>query len=470
MALDEKINKFDGLQEKVGRFDVSGKTLLFPDMSPFASRLLAASFRAFGVPAVVMETYRGLSWGKEFTSGKECFPCQVTLGDVLYHLHQEKERLGADFTPDRYVYFLPEADGPCRFGMYNKLQRLVLDRFAEFREIRIAYLSTEDAYAVAGILPPERARYFRRLAYVASVIGDVMDRTVWRVRPYEWRPGMTDELMGKGLSAMLALIEEVGAKRAFKRLYALLEDIVATAYSLMDPHQPRRPRIGIVGEIYLRSHPDSNQNIILQLERCGGEVVNASIAEWINYISYDRAQKLRRSLRRTWRQGDWGALWPLLKGLAAQEIEKLYQSWRQHQAYGCALRYLDVQPDHRIGTVERRLDHNHLFNFDIGTEAALSIGGALEYAHEGFDGVVNVFPFTCMPSTVCSAILKPLLHQMKVPYLDAQYDGTSQPNREASLRTFMYQAQQHREQRLHSGCASHPALPATHPDRLPAPT
>ena len=36
-----------------------------------------------GINALIMDTYKGLELGKEFTSGKECFPCQVTLGDIL---------------------------------------------------------------------------------------------------------------------------------------------------------------------------------------------------------------------------------------------------------------------------------------------------------------------------------------------------------------------------------------------------
>ena len=438
---------FDRLQQKVGRFDVSGKTLLLPDMAPFGTRLLAASFRSFGVPAEVMETYKGLHLGKEFTSGKECFPCQVTLGDILYHLQKEKDRLGSAFAPDCYVYFMPESDGPCRFGMYNKLQRLVLDRFEEFRDIPIAYLSTQDAYAVAGLLPARRARYLRRLAYVACIIADAMERTVWRVRPYEWRPGLTDAFMEEAMRAMETAIEAVGHRLDFKRLYDLFEDIVATARSFIDPRQPRRPRIGIVGEIYLRSHPESNQQIIGELEKYGGEVVNASIGEWINFISYERARKLRREVQKAWQRGDWSALHAPLRKWLAQEIEKLYQSWRQQQVYGRALRHLNIQGDHNIGSLERQLENERLFSFDIGTEAAISIGGALEYAHDGFDGIVNVFPFTCMPSTICAAVLKPLLHQMKIPYLDAQYDGTSQPNREAALRTFLYQAKQRFAQR-----------------------
>jgi len=35
------------------------------------------------------------------------------------------------------------------------------------------------------------------------------------------------------------------------------------------------------------------------------------------------------------------------------------------------------------------------------------------------------------------------MSEQQFPYLDTPYDGSSQPNREALLRTFMYQAHQH---------------------------
>ena len=79
----------------------------------------------------------------------------------------------------------------------------------------------------------------------------------------------------------------------------------------------------------------------------------------------------------------------------------------------------------------------------MGTEACLSIAGIVEYAREGYNGVVNVYPFTCMPSTITSAIVKPLMNRLRIPYLDTPYDSSIQPGREAAIRTFMYQAHQH---------------------------
>ncbi len=93
--------------------------------------------------------------------------------------------------------------------------------------------------------------------------------------------------------------------------------------------------------------------------------------------------------------------------------------------------------------MESILIEDDLYAFDVGTEACLSIPGIVQYMREGYSGVVNVYPFTCMPSTITSSIAKPLMNRLKVPYLDTPYDGTTQPGREAAIRTFMYQARQH---------------------------
>ena len=104
---------------------------------------------------------------------------------------------------------------------------------------------------------------------------------------------------------------------------------------------------------------------------------------------------------------------------------------------------LDIAGDHNVRHLDEVLRKDELFSFELGTEACLSIAGILEYAKEGFNGVVNVYPFTCMPSTTTSAIITPIMSKMGVPYLDTPYDSSFQPGREAAIRTFMYQAKQH---------------------------
>ena len=112
------------------------------------AHLFAATFRSFGIEAQVLRTYGGLDLGKKYTSGKECYPCQVTLGDILCFAKEERERLGQAFNPEDYIYFMPESEGPCRFGLYNKYQRIVLDSFPGLQKLKISSVTTKDGYSV----------------------------------------------------------------------------------------------------------------------------------------------------------------------------------------------------------------------------------------------------------------------------------------------------------------------------------
>jgi predicted nucleotide-binding protein (sugar kinase/HSP70/actin superfamily) len=446
---------FTSLRANVGQFDLASKTVLIPEMSRAGCLLLAATMRSFGVSAQVMETYGGLHLGKQFTSGKECYPCQVTLGDLLAHLEREKKKLGEGFRPENYVYFMAESGGPCRFGMYNKLHRIILDAMDGFSRTPIASISTKDSYALGGLMAPEVRQDFRRTAYLAVVVGDVLDRILWRTRPYEKEKGLAEAHFEESLKVMTEMVETHGRRKRFRLLLETLERLAGKAKEIIDPAKPPKPLIGMIGEIYLRTHRLSNQEIIRLLEEHGAEVVNASLAEWINYVSYDSSRKARRDMVLALRRRERVAFWRHLKAWFRHRTELTYQYLRQDQVYRRVGRRLAIHPDHRVGHIERQLDGDRLFSFAVGTEACLSIGGALEYALSGFDGIVNVFPFTCMPSTMSSAILKPLLDRLQIPYLDSAYDGTFQPNREAAVRAFMYQTSQHHKERRPRGASRH---------------
>ena len=445
------MGQFESLKAKVGKFSLANKTILVPEMGRSSSLLVAAAMRSFGIDAQVMETYKDLQLGKQYTSGKECFPCQVTLGDVLYHLEREKELLGETFNPENYLYFMAESGGPCRFGMYNKLHRIILDSMDGFSKTRIASLTAEDSYSIGGLMKPEEGTHFRRSAYVAIVIADILDRMLWHTRPYEKEKGQAEAYYEKTLDSMCLAVEIHGSKKRFQKIYKMLEEAVSKAKDIVDPKIPPKPLIGMVGEIYLRSHTKSNQDLVKLLESYGGEVVNASIAEWVNYVSYDNMQKAKRKAILALRQRELKSLRQHLREWLNNRIELTYQYFRMDQVYRRAKKHLDLYEDHKIDKLEKQLDNGRLFSFQVGTEAGLSIGGALEYCRHGFDGIVNVFPFTCMPSTMCSAVLKPLLDRKQIPYIDAAYDGTYQPNLEAAIRTFMYQAAQHQRKRKAHG-------------------
>ena len=85
---------------------------------------LAAAFRAVGMPAQVMpeSDADSVALAKKYISGKECFPCLVTTGDMLRQLQQPGVK------PEETAFLMPSAGGGCRIGYYNLLQRQVLDQ------------------------------------------------------------------------------------------------------------------------------------------------------------------------------------------------------------------------------------------------------------------------------------------------------------------------------------------------------
>jgi predicted nucleotide-binding protein (sugar kinase/HSP70/actin superfamily) len=436
-------NQEERVFTNLGKIRLGKKTVLIPEMNRATALLLAATFRGFGVEARSLETYKGLDLGKEYTSGKECYPCQVTLGDILYFVQEEKKRLGPAFDPGQYVYFLPESDGPCRFGLYNRFQRIVLDSFPGLDRLKISSMTTRDGYSMSGILEKDKVLDFQKSGYFAVVVADIMDRLLWRIRPYERRQGMATEFVERSLQELEKTFEKHGPSKGFEKILDKVVQIIEEGKALIDPNIPSKPLIGIVGEIFLRTHTQSNQDVIRLLEKYGAEVVNASVAEWANYVSYDGLRTAKAQVRLNLRQLRFSPAWSKVKEMLGFEIDLYYKEYRQNQVYRRVQPVLDLMGDHKIAHLEEILKERDLFSFDVATEACLSIASIISCARAGYNGMVNVYPFTCMPSTTTSAVVKPVVNELGIPYLDAPYDSSIQPGREAAIRTFVYQAEQH---------------------------
>ncbi len=443
--LTQKVVDFQTLTQNVGKFDLREKTVLFPQMANIGSHLLAAAFRGFNIQARVLETCKGLDLGKEYTSGKECYPCQITMGDILCFLKSEKEKKGNFFRPEDYVYFMPEAGGPCRFGMYNKYQRIVLDSFPGLHRMPIGSITTGDGYSLDGIIEKDRVDPLRKGGYLSVVVGDILDRLLWRIRPYEKTPGSAEDFIEKSMHTMEKSLEKYVAQQNFKKILDDLEEILVKGTNIMDPETAQKPLIGVVGEIYLRTHTQANQDLIKTLERYGAEVVNASVGEWVNFTAYEGLRASRKRFQLNLRRFQFNGMRKEMKRIFSFGSKLLYQQYWQKKGYERAKNVIGLPKDHTIAHLEDVLKGNDLYSFDLGTEACLSIASISDFAREGYNGVVNVYPFTCMPSTITSAIVKPMMNRLKIPYLDTPYDSSYQPGRETAIRTFMYQAQQHFE-------------------------
>ena len=198
----------------------------------------------------------GIEMAAVGTAGKDreaSMPRQYPV--LLSFLEEERRRLGAGFPAGDYVFFMPESDGPCRFGLYNKYQRIVLDSLPGLKSLNIGAMTTTDSYSADGLIGPGKAVSLKKAAYLSVVVADILERLTWRVRPYEKEPGRTDAFVDGALRCLIATFEKHGSRNPHEPVTAEMDAILGEAADIIDPQIPPKPRIGIVGEIFLRMHP-----------------------------------------------------------------------------------------------------------------------------------------------------------------------------------------------------------------------
>ncbi len=245
-----------------------GKTLIIPRMAPHAD-VIAAAMEAFGVKAVSLPEpdERNILYSNQVTSGTECLPYRVTLGDFLRFYYENGHNL------KNVEGFMSGSFGPCRLGKYAIEQIRILKDIGFDLPIRTTV--SNNAYRDIGLGPG-----FERLGWKSIVAVDYLQKLQWRVRPYEKEKGSVDKLFDLYLSK---LVERVREKAEFSDV---LKQATAEFKDAIDPTLPRRPLVGINGEIYLRSNRFSNKDLVKTCEAAGLEVVVSPMGEWMKYTSY----------------------------------------------------------------------------------------------------------------------------------------------------------------------------------------
>jgi predicted CoA-substrate-specific enzyme activase len=389
--------------------EVRRRVLYIPLMSDHAYALRAA-FEACGAQAEVLppSDERTFELGSRHVSGKECYPCLVTTGDML------KKVFEPGFEPGRSAFFMPSGTGPCRFGQYNVFHRMVLDKLG-LQEVPIfAPNQGAEFYRELGVVGGD----FPLLAWRGIVAVELLQKCLHESRPYEVEPGAAEGLYRQYLQRICASVA-----RQDGSLEGVLQEM-ARAFQCLPRRSEARPLIGIVGEIFVRSNRFSNEDLVRRIEALGGEVWLAPVEEWLYYVNL-------MGLRKAWLKRDWSALWEnLLKGLVQRRVEHKLQ-----RPFEGLLKTLREPTTKEI--IRKASPYVHR---SFEGETILSIGKAVDLAQRGASGIINAMPFGCMPGTIVSALLRGISRRYGLPTLSIPFDGTPSSTAELQLEAFMEQA------------------------------
>lgn len=320
-----------------------------------------------------------------------CLPLKATIGNFIEMINKGVKKL---------IMF--GGRGPCRFGYYALVQDIILKR--EGHKVEIVVLEPPSALGigtgwlkkVTGLWqffkPIKRLTGLNRYQLVRSILKcwpkavafDEMEREVLKVRCYEIEKGSTNKAWEKARKLLKEMPLEK-IKEAREEAFKLIAEV---------PKDFSKPvlRIGFIGEFFILLEPFFNFDIENWLSLHGVSVERGVyITDWLNQNRKDP-----------------------ISGLNRKQCLKM------------------AQPE---------------LSFS-GGESLQDISHTKHYAERGFDGVIHLFPFTCMPDTIAKCILPGISRKYGIPILHLIIDEqTARAGVQTRLEAFLDLARKKKEVR-----------------------
>jgi predicted CoA-substrate-specific enzyme activase len=391
------------------------RVMYFPYMNDGAY-MLAAAARSCGIPSEVLpkQTEEDLAIGRKYTSSKECFPMICTTGSFVKKLQEP----GAD--PTKMSFFMPDHNGPCRFGQYNHFHRILFDRLG-FKDAELITPSNDTSYEdVAG----EHGQKFRINAWKGFIVADYLRKIYRETRPYEINKGDSDRLYEESINRLVSCIEN-GSKGLHKVLTGVANDFMAIK---VDKSQ-RKPVVAIIGEIFMRDNASCNGDLANRLEDLGVEVVIGPFSEWIYYSTY------RFTRDSKWKNDTKGVIKSKIQGFGQDVI-----------AYSLLKGIKELTDHHKDVHLKDmlKLCNTYVNKFYDG-DPPIAMGTSVALTGRGVSGLAAILPFTCMPGTLVASVSDTFRKDHgNIPFINIAYDGQDSVSLETRLQAFVFQVKEYK--------------------------
>ncbi|MGO1943085.1 MAG: acyl-CoA dehydratase activase-related protein [Ancrocorticia sp.] len=243
-----------------------GWEILAPQMAPIQFKLLEPVLRHAGLNVRVLEHSNrdSMETGLKYVNNDACYPAIVVIGQLL------EEFVSGRSDPNRTAVAITQTGGMCRATNYASLLRKGL-RDAGYPQVPVIAASIQGIEDNPGF---EMTLPMAHKAIQSVVLGDMLQAMLLRVRPYELVPGSAQELYERWNSICTEWLTgggnstTWGGHLSYKRV---ISQAVKEFDALELRNIPRKPRVGLVGEILVKFHPDANNHAVDVIEEEGCE-------------------------------------------------------------------------------------------------------------------------------------------------------------------------------------------------------
>ncbi len=302
---------------------------------------------------------RTMELGVKYSPEFICFPFKVMMGTYI-----ECAEKGAE------LIVSSGGAGPCRAGMYPDVHQKVLQELgyntkvvvfdSMFQDFNAFY---EKVKAVKNGTPNRKLPGLALFCYKLIKKMDKLEKQMKIMRAYEINQGD----YSRAWKDIVKMFEKCDTIRDVDRTYKQALEIFE-AIPRRKVEESRRIRVGIVGEIYVIMEPTVNKNVEEILNNLGVEVEN------VQYIS----------------------------------------DWVEHNIMP---KWLPFPKSHRVFRMSDKVAP-----LNCGGHDKENMGWVHDFAKRGFDGVVHLMPFACLPELVNLGKFPAISKELNMPIMSLSLD------------------------------------------------
>lgn len=247
-----------------------GYTILLPNMLPTHFALLARVFELEGYKAELLEDESDdiKEEGLKNIHNDACYPALLVAGSFIKALKSGKYDL------NKVALIITQTGGGCRASNYLPLiKKAIKDRFPQVPVISLNASRLEKEHSL-----PLNLRFLLNMA-CSVFYGDLIMNLYNQIVPYELIKGSSEKAKKEAFDFLVGLLNTKSKYRKLKKNYQKVIDI----FKKVQIAKKDKPKVGIVGEIFVKYSSLANNQLIDFLLKENCEPVLPSLVEFLLY-------------------------------------------------------------------------------------------------------------------------------------------------------------------------------------------
>ena len=396
-------------------------TLLVPTMLPIHFALLKKMLGNFGYKVEVLD-YRGPSvaeTGLKYVHNDTCYPATLVIGELMQAV------LSGEYDTHKIALVISQTGGGCRASNYLYLLRKALKKagygYIPVLSFNFSGLKTQPGFSF------KVGQFYNLIKGV--LYGDLLMLLRNQCEPYEVNKGETNKLVDFWVDKLCTEFDDKKNLK-YKHIKENFE-LIANSFAQIELKDIKKPKVGIVGEIFVKYSPLGNNDLEKFLVQEGAEVVVPGLTDFILYCIYNNVIDTKL----------YGT-----KKLAAFVSKLIYKFIlkKEKDIMAAVSRTNKLRP---LGTFDKTIEMRGEYiseGVKMG-EGWLLTAEMVELIHTGVNNIICTQPFGCLPNHIVG---KGMMKELREKNPDANiiaidYDASaSKINQENRIKLMLSNAKE----------------------------